>query len=348
MAVTPAALRKNMGVQLRAGQRALERRTPANTPVISVRACISGENGNLLWCAHVILPDGAEEIWNGRELTGLPAGQVEDAAYTRAIRTWWGEFQARVVGRFGVEEVLIHSSQPKVVEAVSGLNAGGMIVVASGENVVVSRVISGVLHTMREQLVAKVEKIKAASARKTLTIATDGSAGYGQAGAGFIAENGVFEGHGLSKLTTGASSDVLLAEMYAMYFALSRFSEHRGRLIIRSDSRQAIALAKRALDGECHHAKPAVQHVQTLLRTLAPKLEAKAIEFQWVKGHSGDLLNEVADTVAVLARRHMQAGIPLGESRSRIEVYVRQALAAQNADAGWAQTPTVSSVALAA
>lgn len=166
--------------------------------------------------------------------------------------------------------------------------------------------------------------------------------------AGFIAENGVFEGHGLSRLTTGGPSDAVLAEMYAIYFALSRFRQHRGKLVIRTDSRKAIALARTAMDGHCHHAKPAVQHVQTLLRTLQPRLEAKAIEFQWVKGHSGDLLNEVADTVAVLSRRHMQAGIPLSESRSRLEVFVRQALAAQSVEAAWGVAPKASSVALAA
>ena len=313
-----------------------------------MRACISGENAHLLWCAHVILPDGSEELWNGRELTGLPVGFIKESDYVDAMEGWWQAFQARILERFGQDQVFVHSSQSKVWEVLANSSIPTVLIVSSGENVVVSRVISAVIHTMREQVHAHAENRKAATARETLTIATDGSAGYGQAGAGFIAENGVFEGHGLSRLTTGGPSDVVLAEMYAIYFALSRFRQHRGKLVIRTDSRKAIALARTALDGHCRHAKPAVQHVQTLLRTLQPRLEAKTIEFQWGKGHSGDLLNEVADTVAVLSRRHMQAGIPLSESRSRLEVFVRQALAAQSVEAAWGVAPKASSVALAA
>lgn len=145
-------------------------------------------------------------------------------------------------------------------------------------------------------------------------IFSDASKGRGNtAGVGWVVAAG--EGGSFRTGTgTSACSNILHAELKAMRkgirLALSLHPVLRrgiGTLRIFSDSRDGLALLRRGLAGDGARGTLAVIQGE-VLRTCALLAGASA-ELCWVKGHAGDPLNELADRLAVSARRSHEAGL---------------------------------------
>lgn len=81
----------------------------------------------------------------------------------------------------------------------------------------------------------------------------------------------------------------------------------RGSILIRSDSQNALALIKQVQDEP--FAGPWLGSAAPEARAVAELLDGVKHRFEWVRGHAGDTGNEFADRLAVMARRHHEAGI---------------------------------------
>lgn len=158
-------------------------------------------------------------------------------------------------------------------------------------------------------------------------VVTDASKGRGATvGLGWV----VATGEGTSYRTgagTAVCSSVLHAELKAMrkgiQLALSLHPALRGglgTLRLFSDSRGGLELVRRGLAG----ALPAGGSggVRGEVGRICALLSGASAELCWVKGHAGDPLNEVADRLAVVARRSREAGLDAAQAaalRSSIE-----------------------------
>lgn len=153
------------------------------------------------------------------------------------------------------------------------------------------------LCTMANQLC---EELLEASGVTHLRIATDGSVQRGRrgAGAGWVNSWGDF-GH----LPVDAS-DIVVAEVAAIADALAHLPRGATRVTVRVDSRHAIAVASQALrvgptGGPVR--VPAKAHAAAVrIHEVGKKVP---VALKWVRGHNGDLMNETADRLAVMARR---------------------------------------------
>jgi len=158
-------------------------------------------------------------------------------------------------------------------------------------------------------------------------VVTDASKGKrSTVGLGWIVATG--EG---SSFRTGAGtavcSSVLHAELKAMrkgiQLALSLHPALRrgtGTLRLFSDSRDSLALVRRGLAGALPAGGSGVIHGEVV--RICALLAGASAELCWVKGHAGDPLNEVADRLAVVARRSWEAGLDAAQAaalRSSIE-----------------------------
>lgn len=110
------------------------------------------------------------------------------------------------------------------------------------------------------------------------------------------------------------TADIAVAELAAITAAIEAHSRHRGGLTVRSDSREAIAMATSALAGGIDGRTAAARRYQ---RRIVASPIRQAVRLEWVKGHRGDRLNETADALAVMARRHHDAGVTPAEHRVR-------------------------------
>ena len=158
-------------------------------------------------------------------------------------------------------------------------------------------------------------------------IVSDASKGRGSTvGLGWI----VATGEGGSFRTgagTAVCSSVLHAELKAMrkgiQLALSLHPALRrgtGTLRLFSDSRDSLALVRRGLAGALPAGGSRVIHGEVV--RICALLAGASAELCWVKGHAGDPLNEVADRLAVVARRSWEAGLDAAQAaalRSSIE-----------------------------
>lgn len=80
-----------------------------------------------------------------------------------------------------------------------------------------------------------------------------------------------------------------------------------GSIIIRSDSQEALALIQRIQADP--YAGPWTGAAVSEARAVIELLDGVSHRFEWVRGHNGDTRNEFADRLAVMARRHYEAGI---------------------------------------
>lgn len=148
-------------------------------------------------------------------------------------------------------------------------------------------------------------QIESGPARR-VRVGTDGSYGRGGTvgGWGWITETGRYAfGH-------VDATDPLTAELAAIRAALGALSA-RTPLEVVADSRAALALLDRAQHaahtGERLDHATGDRRVDRVVASLPGLLRERDVTFRWVRGHSGDPLNEGADRLAVHARRSAQA-----------------------------------------
>jgi ribonuclease HI len=113
---------------------------------------------------------------------------------------------------------------------------------------------------------------------------------------------------------TAECASVLHAELVAMRkgirLALSlnpALARGIGRLRLFSDSRTGLDLLRQAMGGSLPDG--VAGQVRAELLRLCALVAATSVGLYWVKGHAGDPLNELADRLAVLARRSREAGL---------------------------------------
>ncbi|XBH22947.1 RNase H family protein [Jonesiaceae bacterium BS-20] len=152
-----------------------------------------------------------------------------------------------------------------------------------------------------------------------ILVATDASQRNGRKHAGFawVRHDGAF----FTGMVEGM--DIGDAELVAI---LAAVKAHRGAqctLIVRSDSQYAIRLAQEAVQG--HIAAP-TRAGRSLQRSLMYMGDRPEVRFEWVKGHSGDVMNDTADRLAVMQRRNDEAGISGAENFKRLESVVQENL----------------------
>lgn len=145
--------------------------------------------------------------------------------------------------------------------------------------------------------VERVENLEAEEARnrEPLRIATDASRGRnGAAGIAWISAEGR---HASRMVDVNAIAEAeFLAIKYAIDDAVSR--EPGRKIVILSDSRKALG----ALTGKWLPQWATGKRLAQLNQT-RDHIRDHDIQLMWVRGHAGDLLNELADRLAVHRRR---------------------------------------------
>jgi ribonuclease HI len=149
-----------------------------------------------------------------------------------------------------------------------------------------------------------------------LLIATDGSVDRGHRGAG-VGWVDSWGGYGLGMEDT---SDILVAELGAIARALRAAPKEATRITVRSDSQAAVGICVRALRRGVLTGLnvPSKGHVH--VSAIHEVGQRRDVRVKWVRGHCGDPMNEVADRLAVLARR---------SARARLGVYATEKMAAR-------------------
>ena len=159
-------------------------------------------------------------------------------------------------------------------------------------------------------------------------VATDASKGRGPTvGLGWVVTSGDGSTFRTGSGTSTSCSNILHGELVAVrrgvQLALSLNPALRGgigTLRVFSDSRTGLALLRRGLDGDAPARLPGL--IRGELVRLCSLLSEASAELHWIKGHAGDPLNELADRLAVLARRSREAGLDGAQKaalRSRVD-----------------------------
>lgn len=148
------------------------------------------------------------------------------------------------------------------------------------------------------------EELLKVSGTSHLRVATDGSVQRGRrgAGAGWVNSWG---GYGHAPVDT---SDIVVAEVVAIGNALADLPRGVTRVTVRVDSREAIAIATQGLK---HGATSGAVRVPAKAHAAVVRIHDTGkkvpVDLKWVRSHNGDLMNETADRLAVMARRTAQA-----------------------------------------
>lgn len=124
------------------------------------------------------------------------------------------------------------------------------------------------------------------------------------------------------------SSGALYAELRAIELAVSRTP--RGQhLLVRSDSRGAIHAVTQS-----ERLSRLDKHTARTVRRIRDKMSRRHVEFEWVRGHAGDILNEGADRLAVSARRNRESHTDMAVAVQMSRQIVQDALEALREPAG--------------
>ncbi|XP_073979064.1 uncharacterized protein [Rhodnius prolixus] len=106
--------------------------------------------------------------------------------------------------------------------------------------------------------------------------------------------SGVFMGNTSYMFSLRAENNVYVAEMYALYKALSLIHGISGRIVVCTDSKSSMDSLR-----DLYSEESIIQDIHTMLYTL--KLSGTEVIFMWVPGHSGITGNVEADRLAKLA-----------------------------------------------
>lgn len=107
---------------------------------------------------------------------------------------------------------------------------------------------------------------------------------------------------------------ILAGELLAIGLAVTAFPERK--LHILTDSQSAIACLRMShseLLSRCD------REVLTIVENIQYLLRGRTVRISWVKGHHGHPLNEIADRLAVSARRNYEARVPASVQRKIAE-----------------------------
>lgn len=117
------------------------------------------------------------------------------------------------------------------------------------------------------------------------------------AGAGWVLADGRA---GASRVDT---TEVLVAELSGIRDLIKGLEEHQA-VVIEIDSREALKVARNIISTGAHEA---TKTLSGIVNALGHEIEDLAkghhIELKWVRGHSGNKLNELADQLALAASR---------------------------------------------
>lgn len=166
-----------------------------------------------------------------------------------------------------------------------------------------------------------------------LHVATDGSVQRGRrgAGAGWVDSWGRF---GYDLVDT---REIVVAEVVAIANALTDMPRGVTKVTVRVDSRDAIAIAQQALEHGSTSGPVRIpakaHHAATKIHEVGKKIP---VDIDWVRGHSGDLMNETADRLAVMVRRTCQAGLQVETAEEVAARIMGDYYAAANGDGGHA------------
>ena len=120
--------------------------------------------------------------------------------------------------------------------------------------------------------------------------------------------------------------EILQGELNSIYYALLDACRYRDELFagrvsfrIRSDSLMAIDL----LNNPRSHVRVRSTEVRSIVHKIHELLARSVVSYVWVKAHSGDPMNELADRLALVARRCSAANISPGE-RQRLLLQIAE------------------------
>lgn len=134
-----------------------------------------------------------------------------------------------------------------------------------------------------------------------LQIATDGSSANGCSAAAWVAADGRHGARGWWSRHGSRQANALRAEFEAVAAAVDAMHPSRP-LELLVDSSTVVADVRRAIEGL------AVRHGAKIPGWTVCALAERDVRVRWVKGHSGHAMNDVADRLAVHARRSAEMG----------------------------------------
>ena len=138
----------------------------------------------------------------------------------------------------------------------------------------------------------------------TITVATDGSLGRAPtigyaAGWAWVTEHGLADAGTIRARKVVKDGGSRIAELAAIAAACTAPELAGHPLHILTDSQDAAHIVNDIINGET----PTIRYSKTIQQ----RAQTTGITIEWVKGHNGHLLNELADRLALMARRRHQA-----------------------------------------